>query len=206
VRAKQPPRLGMLLVERFGPPDDALLGDLAEECRSGRSVLWYWRQVITIVVIGAVGDIRQHWLLALRAIGIGWVAAWVCWEITRPIGRLFSGWVLDQLIFEFGSHPFVMLWATDLSAWPRLIAVYLVSGWVVARLHPRFAGMLIAFVLVTLVTAFYLSLSGTLMRMTIYPDQPIRVFSIVSRTLLPPLFTLIGGYYGLRGRREIRAT
>jgi hypothetical protein len=203
---KQPPRLGMLLLERLGPRNDALIGDLAEEYRRRRSAFWYWRQVITIVLIGAVDDLRQHWLLALRAIGIGWLATWVCWESTRPIGRLFSGWVLDQLIFEFGSHPFVMLWATDLSAWPRLIAVYLVSGWVVARLHPRFAGMLLAFVLVTLVTAFYLSLSGTLMRMTTYPDQPVRVFSIVSRTLLPPLFTLIGGYYGLHRRGDINAT
>jgi hypothetical protein len=205
VISKQPPRFGLLLLNRFAPRQEALIGDLAEEYCSGRSIMWYWWQVITVVVIGAVEDMRQHRLLTLRAVAIGWAATWVCWEVTRPIRGLFSGWVLDQLIFQFGSHPFVMLWATDLSAWPRLMAVYLISGWVVARLHPRCAGLLLGFVLVTLVTAFYLSLSGTLMRMTIYPDQPIRVFSIVSRTLLPPLFTLIGGYYGLHGRRDIKA-
>ncbi len=186
--ASKPPRLGRLLLKRFGPDNAPLVGDLAEEYRSGRSQFWYWQQVVTAIAFGAGEDIKQHWWLALRAIGIGWVATWVCWELTRPMNGMFSGWLLDQMIFKFGSHPFVMLWATDISAWPRLIAASLASGSVVAGLHRQHPGLLLAFVGVTLVTAFVDALPTVLF--PLYPGhvgRPNPGFYLISRTLLPPL-------------------
>ena len=38
----QPPRFAQLLLQRFGPSNPALQGDLAEEYQEGRSASWYW--------------------------------------------------------------------------------------------------------------------------------------------------------------------
>ena len=47
-----PPRLATWLLSRFGPANDALLGDLLEEYRAGRSARWYWRQVMMAMLVG----------------------------------------------------------------------------------------------------------------------------------------------------------
>jgi hypothetical protein len=46
VKPEQPPRLGMLVLRRLGPQNDALAGDLAEEYRAGRAAAWYSCQVL----------------------------------------------------------------------------------------------------------------------------------------------------------------
>lgn len=110
--------------------------------------------------------------------------------------------MLDQFIFTLGSHPFVMLWATNFSGWPRMIAVNLISGWIVARLHRRHAGVLLAFVLVTFGQAFAKALSIAL---NPYANRPALVFYVISRTFIPPLFILIGAILA-RERREDLST
>ena len=72
MKAKQPPRLGMVVLQRLGPQNDALAGDLAEEYRAGRSLAWYWWQVLASVVVGAT---RQLW--AQKWLGVQVVAAYV---------------------------------------------------------------------------------------------------------------------------------
>jgi hypothetical protein len=48
----------MLVLQRLGPQNDALLGDLDEEHRKRQSTSWYWRQAIAAIVVGAADDIR----------------------------------------------------------------------------------------------------------------------------------------------------
>lgn len=78
-------RSGMLalaesLLKRFGIPqrNESLMGDLAEEYGSGRSVLWLWRQTANAIVSTVARDIQNHKLAALRAIATGWLlmVAW----------------------------------------------------------------------------------------------------------------------------------
>lgn len=72
MKPTQPPRLGMLVLQRLGPQNDALAGDLAEEYRAGRSAAWYWCQVLAAVVVGATRELWTHkWL------GVHVVAAYV---------------------------------------------------------------------------------------------------------------------------------
>jgi hypothetical protein len=195
-----PPRSAQFLLERIGPHNDALLGDLDEEHRKRQSRWWYWRQAIGAIVVGAADDIRRHKLLALRATAIGLLATWVFSRVLgRPLNRFFNGWVLDQFIFTLGSHPFVMLWATNLFFWPGMITVSLISGWIVARLHRRHAGVLLPFMLVMFGQAFAQALSIAL---NPYANRPALVFYALSRTFIPPLFILIGAIWARRGREE----
>jgi hypothetical protein len=52
MKTAHPPRLATWILERFGPGDEGLTGDLIEELGRGRSRVWFWRQVIGAVVTG----------------------------------------------------------------------------------------------------------------------------------------------------------
>jgi len=90
------PRIATWLLKRFGcsPKNDSLVGDLIEHRQSGRSRFWYWKQVLVAIAAGLVGEIREHKLLTVRAIAIGW---------SVPI------------LYHFVFHPFIveMLWRLE---------------------------------------------------------------------------------------------
>ena len=58
MKTPQPPKLATWLLERLvpGPHGDALVGDLVEQYRQGRSGSWYWRQVLVTIISGLAKD------------------------------------------------------------------------------------------------------------------------------------------------------
>ena len=142
MNAKQPPRLGMLVLQRLGPQNDALAGDLAEEYRAGRSVAWYWWQVLASVVVGATRELWTHkWL------GVHVVAAYV--GIQAFLGYVWRViWFrtpLSSQVQEFSdsvwgpSDPLVNApyrWISIVAALP----VMTLAGWVLAKLSDRQRG------------------------------------------------------------------
>ena len=69
MNAPQPPALAVWLLERFSG-DGALIGDLVEEWRSGRSTAWFWSQALgSIVVRRWNAAASMAGLVALYAIG-----------------------------------------------------------------------------------------------------------------------------------------
>jgi hypothetical protein len=48
----EPPLMATWLLEQIGRKNPSLAGDLLEEYRHGRSVAWYWRQVLIAIVLG----------------------------------------------------------------------------------------------------------------------------------------------------------
>jgi hypothetical protein len=68
VKLKEPPRLGTLILERLGPQNDALAGDLAEEYRAGRSATWYWSQVLASIIVGGGRELWTYKWLGIHAI------------------------------------------------------------------------------------------------------------------------------------------
>ena len=65
---RTPPALALWMLLRLlrGPRCEALIGDLAEEYRHGRTRMWYWRQALWAIA----ADLRQHprWRLGLGAL------------------------------------------------------------------------------------------------------------------------------------------
>jgi hypothetical protein len=49
----------------LGHNADALIGDLIEQHRRGRSSAWYWRQAVRAIVATFAAEMRQHKSLAL---------------------------------------------------------------------------------------------------------------------------------------------
>jgi len=54
----RPPVLATWLLKHAARGNDALVGDLFEEHRRRRSNVWYWRQVLTAVVVSGVARRR----------------------------------------------------------------------------------------------------------------------------------------------------
>jgi hypothetical protein len=63
MKPKNPPAIAVWILEHltFADGSHALAGDLLEEFRSGRSIGWYWRQVLIAVAIGVSRQLGSHW-------------------------------------------------------------------------------------------------------------------------------------------------
>jgi hypothetical protein len=88
------------LLEQWGsgPNREALAGDLIEQYRRGRSPAWYWRQVLRAILVGAVHDIRDHTLLAGRALVMFWTASFLLNWFTHALRQSpFDGWAQTRL-------------------------------------------------------------------------------------------------------------
>jgi hypothetical protein len=188
--------------------NDALIGDLAEEFRRGRSGWWYWRQALSAILVGAARDLREHKLLAVRAVLIGWMALipWVYFTVAM-YRRSAIG--MDTLIpGAWADNGSVLLqvawWAWWIYAAPLLTAWYgasLMIGWVIARMHRGHqAAMVFACVASQLPwTAFWAwpvwrNAQGGVDSMYDFPNQVHAVLLFVG----VPICTLFGGLWGAR--------
>ena len=131
----------MMLLKRLLPAHDheALLGDLHEERRRGRSLLWYGSQILAALVVGSWRDVRKHPILAMRGIATGLLALKAYFAIIMAIARVVT--VLSNGGYYVGGY-----WLTlPLHPIPERYGVLMVflinsfgfalSGWAVVRLH-----------------------------------------------------------------------
>jgi hypothetical protein len=141
---KQPPKVATHLLMCLGPEDESLTGDLFEEYGAGRSRLWYWRQVLSAILVGAAGDLRNHRRLAVRAVLLGWVVLIPWFYFTIAVYRKVPSWVgfdtwASGAWFNADSVLLRMAWwAWWIYEVPLLIAWCggsLIIGRMIARLH-----------------------------------------------------------------------
>jgi hypothetical protein len=71
--ANHPPRFAAWLLQHLGcsVDNDAVLGDLAERFREGKTSAWYWMQTLTAIAVSTFEDIHARKVLALRAVLAG---------------------------------------------------------------------------------------------------------------------------------------
>jgi hypothetical protein len=130
MKSSEPPALARWLLEhvRFTDTHEALAGDLLEDFTQGRSVTWYWRQVLEAIVVGYGKEVRIHWVLAIRAALVGLaVSAGVNILLLSLIGTLHKNDLMHSI-------PRGVPWALT----SFLSGV--ISGWLVAFLHPKNRG------------------------------------------------------------------
>lgn len=208
--ASQPPRLATWLLTRLasGVKRESLIGDLVEQYQQGRSGSWYWRQAIAAMFTGAIQDVREHRLLALRAIGIGVAAMWMFWALASiPLRAI---WVLSNGGLYVGGH-----WITLDYSWMHYrgyLALLLIvvgsagSGWIVARLHRDHQTAMVFAFLAALVLAAAAQLVIQV-RLVGWPVRPMihSAPTIIVLFIVTPISVLVGGLWTDYGTRTTGA-
>ena len=103
---------------------DGLAGDLDEELSRGRSLGWLAWQVGAAVVSALADPIRQHPLLTLRAVAVGWTTLMAVEVWVRRGLPFLPRPPLPEAVMQ--ASFFWVSWSA---------AAFFASGWVVARLH-----------------------------------------------------------------------
>jgi hypothetical protein len=170
-----------------------LAGDLAEELHAGRSPSWCWWQVSAAVVRGVISIIRRNPVLAIRAVGVGWIV------IAVLNGQL-----------PFRSYPNVGMSVHQSPVWVALVAAqYLIAGWVVARLHPRHpvSMVVVSAVVLTILNGLTVTIRAYfLFRFGPFVGQELSAMEFISlvTSFCLPLVMVAGGLW--TGTRDPRPT
>src|SRR5215470_16391722 len=110
--SREPPRLATWLLEQLSPvcENAALVGDLIEAFKQGRSSSWYWRQVFGAILIALLSLLRKKWGRLAYAVACGGVIS-VAWFLMFPIGRRGSAL---PLVFALYARGYGVQWPWSL--------------------------------------------------------------------------------------------
>ena len=151
MRSTQPPAVATWLLRQFGcsPRNEAILGDLIEQYRHGRSRLWYWQQTLIALLVGLLRGVWQEKLRALVAVVTGWIIlAFYMFRFADPLLRFIEfesspNLALAQYVFSrvLPRHWMIYYYWLQPALLGLLFAllgsvVGAISGWVVAKFQP----------------------------------------------------------------------
>lgn len=193
MRPIQPPAAATWLLNKFGCTNDALKGDLVEEYGQGRSIAWYWRQVLIAIAVGFSTEIRAHKLLALRAIITGWG---VIYLLDRAVGITFWKWY-GHLLLAHGLTPAFWLRHSYTYAVGLVSCIYgAASGWIVGICnHEHRSAMVLTFLLSVQLWSlpeFFRLTEDVATNQRFLPY----LFAFVTRLVLISIGILLGGLWG----------
>jgi hypothetical protein len=203
MNSQHPPVLATWVLKSLGcgPNNECLIGDLVEQYRRGRSGGWYWRQVLIAVVMSFGKEIRSHYVLAVRAIAIGWSVAHLLGYVLRNL--LGNEWmILLSKLAPIGWGRQLLALIPGWVAWAGI-------GWIVGRLHrPYQTTMVLLYVLSNSVFMFPF-FSRELYRLALdsLDDSrflPYLVFHVVSSVAIL-VSILVGGFLSAPHRTELPA-
>lgn len=77
MRLRSVPRAATWFLREYGPnpQDESIVGDLTEQYQRGRGRVWYWRQILAIVSVGLLQEVRRN----KRVVLTGLLKIW-CWS------------------------------------------------------------------------------------------------------------------------------
>jgi hypothetical protein len=168
---------------------DALLGDLYEEYQRRRTVTWYRLQILAAIVVGSCKDARVHWVLALRAIGVGAASFLVYFYV---VGILVLNNMNHVIRAPGFAGAFVMVWLFFLGGFG-------VSGWAIVRCH-RAYGITLAMPFAALMGVLGLSdvARSALTLHSWTPQEAFTLFGLVVKSFAIPGSIVLGGYVAAR--------
>jgi hypothetical protein len=207
---KPAPALAIVLLNRLGPRDQSLVGDVYEEYEAGRSRAWFWRQVIAAVACAAVVDIRSAPRRTAAAVTIGWAVAAAVFlfgdRIAGGLASFFWQWSREAAYAGGAWWPFYVA-ATFVT-----YAGFGLSAVIVARANDHRPAMLLAYVASTFTV---LAIAGLVLKILVVRQVaiplPHPLFYVVFTTLpffwhsgilLVPLTMLSSGTIAMRSARR----
>lgn len=198
----QAPRVATWLAERFltSRRRESLVGDLVEQYREGRSVRWYWGQVVRAIVANTTEELTTHKLLALRAVGLG-LALYVLFSVPVTwLSTIAQGWIARTVITCEPNAFWCQFLSNQFSAELLVYFACTLSGWIVARLHRPHAVAPVCLFSAAVLLFEYGMIGWLLTANPPPPGMPRTTMIVVSfaSVLGRPLAVLIGGLSGAR--------
>jgi hypothetical protein len=201
--ATHPPRLATWLLDRCvgGPRRESLVGDLLEQYPRRRSAVWYWRQVVTTIVLSVARDISAHKLLAVRAVAMGGLVSVLFTVPVHWLSEMTRSSVNDWIVAS-GHYSF---WPVLLSG-PLSITFFdcvagAAIGGIVARLQRAHAAAMVCLVSVSILLFEVGLVTFLLSTQSNQPHGPMPQAALMLAPLLAigkPLGVLIGGLCSVR--------
>ena len=131
------------VLQRFGPANEALAGDLLEEYRQGHSATWYAKEVLVAVAAQLARDMWHYRWLAARALVVGWAALLAYSVLVDQVWGSSELFLTGVTRTHLGSARSVLQSAYLLLAVPGGAAI----GWLLSRCHrTRGAAAVVVFV------------------------------------------------------------
>jgi len=152
-------------------------------------VVWYWRQVWIAVWIGTWGAIRDHKLIALRAIATGFAMEMLFLALWNKYSPLLPDWPMLSIVGSIVDFSLTLL-------------TQAATGWVVARTHRTYPMVFVflfllcdllwwaqrTFAFASIVVTGSIHNAGYLPYLALY----------VTKTFTLALGVLVGGIFGAR--------
>lgn len=181
---RRPPAYATGLLMRLGPHDESFIGDLVEEYASGRSRLWFWRQVMTAVLLTSARQVGAHPVRALVAVATGWATLLLVFFVLGDrTAEALSGWLWNW--DRQTAYATQLWWPFQITAVLVSYAGFALSGLAVVRLNRSCSGpMLIAYAAsVAVVLAASAVLIEVLTRRNGFVPVPHTLFYVISVAL-----------------------
>jgi hypothetical protein len=203
---KQPPRLATVLVCRLAEPTETVLGDLVEQFQSGKSTLWYWRQVGSVIMQKVLGDIRQSPAVLVGVMATGPILTVIAPSMITAIIRIvrFDRWLFVRGFGWFYLNGYGLPRSMATHPWWIAAALYVLLGWCVGRISQSRQAAVVSMFASSIFISDVALLSYVL---TTHPADFDSAYyltqNIVFAVVILPLATLIGGLsVGLRGANQ----
>ncbi len=199
--ARSPPWLATWLLEGLGSGTRTgeLIGDLTEQFASGRSRVWYWRQVGGALVVDLGRNLRVHGVSFVAAVLVGY-ALTSLWLSANSLAFQSLYHSLDATQHTLTLDTFMRFLGLR-AAQASVTALVFVSGWIVTRIHRAHQrAVLLAFVVAVIAQR----LPGIAQRLAVGIDgsqpSPALIPEIV-RAAIQAVFTLVAGLWMIRATR-----
>jgi len=176
---KSPRAIAMWLLESGGV-EAAIAGDLLEEHARGRSIHWYWRQLLMAACIGSWNAIRHHKLLAFRAVATGCAMEWV-------LVFMWNHWVPDLPVFS------ALQWMVQISA---ALLTQILVGWVIARTHRAQPLPMVLLFLFCFLAWYVYGVLSWITALAAYPIAEPRFLAYIAIFSVTALMTVLGMLLG----------
>jgi hypothetical protein len=200
---RRPPRIATWLLQRLasGPEREALAGDLIEQYQRGGSSILYNAQVLWAIVAGAVDDARQHYLLAIRAVVVWYVLAWITAELALKLYGLLGLWMWNWTVAHDWDALRVIWFGRVRWGTPPLLLMSCVNaaaiGWVIARLHRRHVAA-VTLTCTTAMVVYALTAPTRLWPIVFAPAPFLANVHYAVAVCAAPISLLMGGVLGSR--------
>ena len=135
--ARKPPKSAMWLLRTLGsgPHLESLIGDLQEQLAHDRSSAWYWRQVGVAIARSCVRFARVHGISFVVAFAAAWavmaLSFWaneLVWDSTHAFAQSHRD-IMRRV------HPLTWLKAVFILSTVVRVALFVLAGWLLARIH-----------------------------------------------------------------------